>query len=156
MGTKNLNLPEMDGSDYISVDVFNEAFSKLDALGIDYVIESGQKGEWWYRKWKSGRAECGIDAKKFPRQEMNNYGGSDKLFMTPPTSIGDYPIQFRSKPNCVVNFIEDKAFGPGRGAVVANQGNGTTSKGPSVFMIDPSKKTAEIVFGVYVTGWYKE
>lgn len=154
MGTKNLNLPEMDGSDYISVDVFNDAFSKLDKLGIDYVVESGKVGEWWYRKWKSGRAECGIDAKEFPRQEMTlTYGSS--LYRTPAVSIGNYPIQFKAKPNCVVNFIEDKAYGTGRGALVANLGDGTTSKGPSVFMVDPTSKTAQLVFGVYVTGWYK-
>lgn len=155
MGTKNLNLPQLDGSDYISIDPFNDAFSKLDKLGIDYVVESGKVGEWWYRKWSSGRAECGIDAKEFPRQEMSSYGGSKELFMTPATSIGAYPIQFKSKPTCIVNFIEDKAFGAGRGAVVANQGNGTNTQGPKVFMIDPTKAPAQIVFGVYVTGWYK-
>ena len=42
MATKNLNLPQFDGSDYISVDPFNDAFSKIDKLGTDYVEESGK------------------------------------------------------------------------------------------------------------------
>lgn len=155
MGTKNLNLPQFDGSDYISVDPFNDAFAKLDKLGIDYVVESGKIGEWWFRKWNSGRAECGIDAKEFPRQEMGKFGPNDKLFMTPKTAIGAYPIQFKNKPTCIINFIEDKAYGAGRGCFVINYGDGTTTHGPSVSMVDPTKATAQVVFGVYVNGWYK-
>lgn len=154
MGTKNLNLPQFDGSDYISVDPFNDAFAKLDKLGIDYVVESGKVGEWWYRKWNSGRAECGIDNKEFPRQTMANWGTSKELFMTPATSVGAFPIQFKSIPTVVINFVKDKAFG-GRGCFVINYGDTTTTTGPRVSMIDPKKADAQLVFAIFVTGWYK-
>ena len=61
--TTNLEIEKLNSADYVSVEPINNAFDKLDALGVDYVTESGTSGEWWYRKWKSGRAECGIDQK---------------------------------------------------------------------------------------------
>lgn len=154
MATKNLNLPQFDGSDYISVDPFNDAFSKLDKLGTDYVVESGKVGEWWYRKWKSGRAECGIDAKEFPRQNMQPFGSSKELHMTPPTSVGAFPIQFKSIPTVLVNYLNDKAY-KGRGCFVINYGNTTTTTGPTVAMVDPTNAPAQLVFSIFVAGWYK-
>ena len=53
----NMGLETINSSDYVSPTPINNNFQKLDALGLDYVVESGRSGEWWYRKWKSGRAE---------------------------------------------------------------------------------------------------
>ena len=68
--TPNLGINEINGSDYIDYSVFNTVFNTLDALGLDYIVEKGTSGEWWYRKWKSGRAECGIDNKNLGDQEV--------------------------------------------------------------------------------------
>ena len=51
--SNNMGLTNIDPSDYVSPDTINQNFNKLDALGLDYVVESGYSGEWWYRKWKS-------------------------------------------------------------------------------------------------------
>ena len=69
--TTHMNIQLINSSDFVDPSVINNGFQKLDALGIDYVIESGTSGEWWYRKWKSGRADCGIDSHTFPTSNMN-------------------------------------------------------------------------------------
>lgn len=56
--TTNLNIQLINSSDYVSVDPINDAFETLDALGLDYVVEQGTSGDWSYRKFKSGTAEC--------------------------------------------------------------------------------------------------
>ena len=37
--------------------------------------------------------------------------------MTPPTSVGAFPIQFKSIPTVIVNYLNDKAY-KGRGGFV--------------------------------------
>lgn len=56
--TNNLSLQKINGSDYVNPEVFNQNFDKLDALGIDYVVQSGRSGIWRYQRWKSGKCEC--------------------------------------------------------------------------------------------------
>ncbi len=58
--TENLKLELINASDFVSPDPINTAMKALDALGLDYIVEEGTSGEWWYRKWKNGKAECGI------------------------------------------------------------------------------------------------
>ena len=56
--TSNLSLNLLNGADFVDYTALNTIFESLDALGLDYIVEQGVSGEWWYRKWKSGRAEC--------------------------------------------------------------------------------------------------
>ena len=63
--TPNMSLALVPTSNFVTPEDFNRNFEKLDALGLDYVTEFGTSGEWWFRKWKSGRAQCGIDYKEF-------------------------------------------------------------------------------------------
>lgn len=56
--TTNLKLSKLDSSDYVGVDTFNENYDLLDALGVDYITAKGTASGWYYRKWKSGWAEC--------------------------------------------------------------------------------------------------
>ena len=37
---------------------FNDDKSKYELNAADYIIEQGQSGDWFYRKWNSGIAEC--------------------------------------------------------------------------------------------------
>ena len=55
--TTNMEIELIDGSDYISPEPINAGFTKLDVLGVDYVVERAQSGDWWYRKWHSGFME---------------------------------------------------------------------------------------------------
>lgn len=100
--TTNLSLEIIDSSDYVSPDPINNNFEIVDELGTDYVTESGTSGSWWYRKWKSGRAECGIDYKSFGTTSVNStmFGGLYKLADT--CDFGSYPFTFSSTPMVVI------------------------------------------------------
>lgn len=93
--TPNLGINEINGSDYIDYSVFNTVFNTLDALGLDYIVEQGKSGEWWYRKWKSGRAECGIDDKNLGDQEVIAWNW---LWTSHFITIGNWPITFSENP----------------------------------------------------------
>lgn len=152
MVTENLGLPVLDGGDYISVDPFNQAFATLDKLGVDYIIESGKIGEWWYRKWKSGRGECGIETKTFARCNMSTWYVD--LFATPVLQIGNYPMQFKKPPSCLIEFMGDKAW-TDRKAFLVKTGTGTATAGPGIRMVDPYNKPCELVVAVWANGEYK-
>lgn len=156
MTTTNLGLPTLDGGDYISVDPFNTAFEALDKLGVDYVTESGTSGEWWWRKWKSGRAECGIDYKEFSQVKMVKWYAN--LFATEGVfEIGNYPIQFKQAPGCFAEFIADKAWSD-RKAFIIKTSNGTATRAPGIRMVDPvntgNAANCKLVISVWVAGQY--
>lgn len=59
----------------------------LDALKADYVVEQGTSGDWTYRKWNSGIAECWCDYSMGSFSPTSNFGGIyyrilDKAFPT--------------------------------------------------------------------------
>ena len=100
--TTNLGLSKIDASDYISPDPINAAFDILDKLGVDYIVEQGKSGEWWYRKWHSGRAECGIDNKNFGDVDHKSAWGG--MYISSQRSFGNYPFAFASRPFTVIAF----------------------------------------------------
>lgn len=87
--TSNLGITKINGSDYVDVEAFNDAFDKIDVLGKDYVIEVGTSGIWKYQKWKSGKVECwGISnapATNYTRQFGSAYYKED---------MGTFPVAF--------------------------------------------------------------
>lgn len=56
--TTNLGLTKIQGADYVKPDTFNDNYDLIDPLGKDYVVDSGESGDWYYRKMKSGQLEC--------------------------------------------------------------------------------------------------
>lgn len=54
----NINFKTINSSDYVSPNVINSNFQLVDPLGYDYVTSQGTSGNWGFRKWKSGIAEC--------------------------------------------------------------------------------------------------
>lgn len=56
--TNRLKLQIINPSDYVDPGVINDNMEILDNLGVDYIVESGQTGQWTYRKYKSGIVEC--------------------------------------------------------------------------------------------------
>lgn len=89
MPTTNMGLTTINGSDYVNAQVLNDNFELLDKLGFDYVVEQGKSGQWMYRKFKSGIAECWA-----------------KITFTPTTATGQlqsgvtFPFVFSEEP-CV-------------------------------------------------------
>lgn len=96
--TKNLGMRLIEGSDLVDPEVINDNFKKVDAIAGDYILESGISGEWWYRKWNSGRAECGIDTGAFPNAILSLPLGTD-MWITHTYEFPVYPPE--------ITFIED-------------------------------------------------
>ena len=60
--TNVLSLTCVEENDAISPTPFNNNFTTLDTVGVDYITSTGSiinsSGTWTYRKWNSGRYEC--------------------------------------------------------------------------------------------------
>lgn len=147
--TENLGLNIINPSDYVSPDPFNENFQKLDTIGLDYVVEEGKSGDWWYRKWYSGRAECGVDSRNFGTVQHNYQWGAlytDEGGM----SFGAYPFAFASNPFVSISYLSSQWAYAGMGP------NGSTTMSPTFFYITArSGSEQNVKFGIYVNGRYK-
>jgi hypothetical protein len=153
MATDNLGLDLINSSDYISPDPINANMEKLDALGVDYVVSQGTSGEWWYRKWNSGRAECGIDAKQFGETSLSSTGSFG--YITGSMTFGAYPFNFTSRPFATISFEGDLNMS-GRGSFVAQKHTTSTSASPYFFIVDWTESTAmKPLVGIYVCGKWK-
>ena len=151
MITNNLGLESVDPSDYVSPTPFNTNFEKLDALGLDYVTASGKSGEWWYRKWKSGRMECGIDDKNFGNVSIaQTWGG---MYVSDQLNFGAYPFAFASRPFVTITF-QSSASARHYGFVSYVSETSTTTS-PRFVLVEVSNATENSVhFGIYVCGRY--
>ena len=151
--TPNMSLALVPTSNFVTPEDFNRNFEKLDALGLDYVTEFGTSGEWWFRKWKSGRAECGIDYKEFGQKTLIPWGNTS-LFGTELMSFGPYPFAFSARPFTIISFENDKLL-TGRACWVNHANSTSTSLSPNFSMIDASSGATSPCCGIYVSGRYK-
>lgn len=107
--TPNLQLTLLEGASVVDFGQLNSWVNVLDRLGVEYVTDkgSGGKGTWWYRKWSSGRAECGVDA--YPLDYTLPIDHDD---IWPPLKtnaarlpvFGNYPINFAERPYANICF----------------------------------------------------
>ena len=153
--TTNLSITKLNSADYVSVDPINEALDTLDKLGVDYVTASGTSGEWWYRKWKSGRAECGIDNKSFGTVAITTEWGA--LFCSENNlTFGAYPFSFSSKPFVTITFNGSKSGDQSQQSYTACAASTSTTTSPTFRLIDPYSGTHDdCQCGIYVCGVYK-
>lgn len=151
MITNNLGLESVDLSDYVSPTPFNANFEKLDALGLDYVTASGKSGEWWYRKWKSGRMECGVDDKNFGDISITQPWGG--MYVSGSMDFGAYPFAFAFRPFTAIVF-QSTTGGKHYGYVsyVSSTSTSTTPKFVLVEVHTGTEKSAH--FGLYACGRY--
>lgn len=148
MNTPKMGLEPVNGADYVDNELFNRNYAKLDALGTCYVTASGTSGEWWYRKWSDGRAECGIDNKVFPNQTKTAWGA---MFSTEPMSFGAYPFPFSSRPFASITFNNNDTSN--HRSYVSMQATASTTQSPAFTLADPSAgPVGTPSFGIYVTG----
>ena len=151
MATTNLGLESVDPSDYVSPTPFNTNFEKLDALGLDYVTASGKSGEWWYRKWKSGRMECGIDDKNFGDVSITQTWGG--MYVSDQLNFGAYPFAFTSRPFVTIAF-QSSASAKHYGYVSYVSSTSTTTS-PKFTLVEVHSGTENSAhFGIYVCGRY--
>ena len=153
--TPNFGIPKIvDLDTYIEIDPFNDAFDLIDVAGVDYVVEFGTRGEWWYRKWKSGRAECGIDYKSFGSFELNRpWTGS--WYAGPRLTFGAYPFTFKSRPYTSIKFMYDRNLNEGRTCQVMEGATKSTAISPSFYVVDGTSGEFNGFFGIFVMGYYK-
>lgn len=151
MITNNLGLESVDPSDYVSPTPFNTNFEKLDALGLDYVTASGKSGEWWYRKWKSGRMECGIDDKNFGNVSINQTWGG--MYVSNQLNFGAYPFAFASRPFATISF-QSSATAKHYGYVSYVSSTSTTTSPKFVLVEVYSGTESSAHFGIYACGRY--
>lgn len=151
--TTNLGIELINGSDYISPDPINNGFTTLDKLGVDYIVEQGTSGEWWYRKWNSGRAECGIDNKSFGNVDHKNPAGG--LYSSGQLSWGNYPFSFKSRPFVTISF-NGTTSGTVHTSYVSYSSTTSADTAPKFVLMDPNSGTAQgAYFSISVSGWYK-
>ena len=148
----NMGLVNIDSSDYVSPSDINNNFKKLDVLGLDYVTESGKSGEWWYRKWKSGRMECGIDDKNFGNVAHTNAWSN--MYISAQLNFGAYPFAFASRPFTTITFQSNT--GGDHNSYISYISSTSTTTSPKFVLVDPNSGTANSAhFGIYVCGRYK-
>lgn len=148
--TENLKITKLNAADYVSVDPINEAFDKLDVLGRDYVVASGTSGEWWYIKYASGRAFCGIDSKSFGSDSMYPWGS---LYSSKNCAFGAYPaeVRFTGNPHAVISNLTNNWLWP---CPTANTTSLTVS--PTFAMISAAKyDISDLRCGIFVSGRWK-
>lgn len=155
MATKNLNLNTFSSEDYVSTDPFNANFQTLDKLGVDYVEERGQSGDWWYRKWHRGRFECGIEFKWFAKSNLTNvnntYGVSGEY------TFGNYPIKFVGRPYCNITFEDENGgnYADCFGWIAMNKMVQTAVSPRFKVVIDRGKAPIKPACGIHVVGRWK-
>lgn len=147
-----MGLTNILDSDYVSPTPINNNFAKLDVLGNDYVVEKGTSGEWWFRKWKSGRAECGVDSKQFEKQKMETLGSN--MFRTQYLTFGAYPFSFAIRPYVSLIF-EGDLTNSGRGSFTVPRHSTSTTQSPDFFVADWDKSDMQPMVGILVVGRYK-
>lgn len=149
--TQNLILNTIDGSDVIDPEVLNANMRILDALGVDYVVESGTSGEWYYTKWKSGKAECYIPEKNFG--DLTDYASFREWRRYPTITFGAYPFTFAQKPNVMINLTKFDT-GSFLGSPVYH--DASESQSPNFYYVDPWGGTVKNArFSIYVVGRWK-
>lgn len=155
-----MGLTTINSSDFVSPDPINANFQKLDVLGLDYVTEMGNSGEWWYRKWKSGRAECGIDSKQFDTIELHEGmidANHENFYFSDQINLGAYPFSFASRPFAQVVFEGDRNSSNNNTAPVLSMMHSTSlTTSPPFWLMDFWGKTnLQPMFGIFVCGDYK-
>ena len=154
--TSVMNIPLINGSDYIDPEVINNAISTLDGLGLDYVTEMGTSGEWWYRKWKSGRCECGIDSKNFGNFNTVKWGA---IYMSSAElQFPAYPFSFSKPP--FVNIMyrnDDNKYGGIIHIHPTTNENTLLTKPPTFDVVDANgpHTYTNSKYGIFATGVYK-
>lgn len=155
--TKNLGLTLTTGSDLVDpVTGFSNNFKKLDELGADYVIEQGKSGEWWYRKWNSGRCECGIDSKTFESKTSIVWGGHG--YLCGQWSFPAYPFAFSQPPFVTIMYrYEPNGYGGIVHVHPASSESNLLTQPPkfSVYDANGPHTYTNPKFGLMATGWYK-
>ena len=140
----HINSEDMSDDD---VSDFVDALNTTGVRAVDYVVEEGIYGIWYYRKWNSGTAECWG---KF-------YDSAAALSGSNPLTSGgkywqaniNYPFTFTAAPSVSANGTVGSGY-----SIVAREYRSTTKCQLLVYS-NLSSATAIVDFGFYVIGRWK-
>ena len=150
--TTNLQLQKINSSDFVSPDPINNNMDKLDALGVDYITSKGTSGEWWYRKWKSGRAECGIDNKSFGEAVLQPWGNIYSSY--DGFSFGAFPFAFEQAP--FVSITSSSTNNSAYYGITVMASSSPTTLSPRFDLWRADKvDISNAIISIFVTGFYK-
>lgn len=160
--TKNLGITKINESDYIIPDPINKAFDKFDESLADGVIEYGTKGDWWYRKWRSGRLECGVDAHNFGTYTTSTqWGSAQGIYVGGALTFGVFPIAFIEIPFFTVSLVKADYGGMAGwigmgGSNTPNVSSVSKTNSGSFYYANPNKSTFNNMYcSCYATGRWK-
>lgn len=143
--TTNLGLTKIQGADYVSPDVFNDNYDKIDAVGKVYAVEAADGTEWYYRKWSDGRCEAWL-TKAYSDVSLNDQWGS--LYETSVSPM-TFPVAFSERPHMTVTFATtsgNTAF------AVPNTGLSTTQTGSILLCSSLAGQKATGVLSIHASG----
>lgn len=116
----------------------------LSKLGVDFIVEEGTSGNWYYRKWNSGFAECWgkHQITESHYTTVNGFYGYSTRFTLPFTFAG------------TVRKVYNLQIGSGFG-MVASGGMGDTAGQVTVHGLGNASGTQTIKAQIYVWGNWK-
>lgn len=125
----------------------------IKGVEIDYIVEQGQSGDWRYRKWNSGWAECWM----FKTFSTGVYTNWDNGYVGTPTGRFSYPFPFTKTPVEIANLLASSSAGV---LMVESGGNGINgthqTASYNVFRGSPlTTNTAVWALSLYVSGYWK-
>lgn len=154
MATKNVALDLINADDLVSVDPLNTNFNKIDEQLADGVIERGMSGEWWYRKWRNGRYECGIEFKWLNKSNLTTV---DNFGWTNGYSLPAYPITFVGRPYCNVIYMDENGGNYAAVQAIVAMNKQISRSNPPTFRIGflHASKPVKPAIGCHVIGRWK-
>lgn len=101
-GDYNANqITETESRKFVDPEEYSTLKNDVDTLKSDYIVEQGTSGDWYYRKWNSGIAECWGTIVKQPAEETNNHGLSSAVHLSKLQTI-TLPFKFVKYKSVVV------------------------------------------------------
>lgn len=115
---------------------------------VDYIVEEGTSGEWTYRKWNSGVAECWRQTGSYSEAMTNNYGNGN-YYTT--DYFGFPPNLFTS-----VKYVDvHRVGGNGVGLVSTSVYSYSTTRVDLYIWNNGSPLTTNLAFSIHAIGTWK-
>lgn len=154
MATSHVGLELINPDDLVSVDPLNTNFNKIDEQLADSIVERGASGDWWYRKYRNGRYECGIEFKWMNKSNLtyvDNFGWSDSY------SLPAYPITFVGRPYCNIVFLDENGGNYAAVQAIIAMNKQISRTNPPAFRIGflHASKPVKPAVGCHVIGHWK-
>lgn len=122
-----------------------------DNGSTDRIVEQGQSGEWTYRKYESGIAECWLDLTNATNVTTEPYSN---VHATAQFGDRDLPFTFADRPRFFLSVLASNLWGGLQGS---NTGDDFKSHTPKIRLFSWSKQTnaTGVWYSIYAIGKWK-